>query len=134
MYRWQQIKTLRFHFFGGTALELIIDNPKQMVIIYTKDVVVHYNEEFLKFCGLYNIRPEACRNYRARTKGKVERPFCYIQEHLLRGLEVENLQEFEEKLKIFQDEYNLRSHSKLKEFSEQRFEREKRLPTASSPY
>ena len=113
------------HFFGGSARELVIDNPKQMVIIHTRDGIAYYNEEFLKFCGLYSIRPQACRNYRARTKGKAERPFYYIQEHLLRGLEVENLQELEEKLKIFQDEYNLRPHSKLKEPPEERFKREK---------
>jgi transposase len=49
------------HFFGGVAPELIIDNPKQMVITHTRDGIVYYNEEFLKFCGLYGIRPEACR-------------------------------------------------------------------------
>ncbi len=96
------------HFFGGVATELIIDNPKQMVITHSKDGIVYYNEEFLKFCGLYGIQPNACRNYRARTKGKAERPFYYVQEHLLRGLEIENLQEFEAKLKIFTDEYNQR--------------------------
>lgn len=112
------------HFFGGVAPELVIDNPKQMVIIHTQDVV-YYNEEFLRFCGLYGIQPEACRNYRARTKGKVERPFYYIQEHLLRGLEVESFQEFEERLKVFRDEYNQRPHSELKESPEERFKREK---------
>lgn len=113
------------HFFGGVAPELVIDNGKQMVIIHSKNGIVYYNEEFLKFCGLYGIQPSACRNYRARTKGKAERPFYYIQEHFLRGLEVENLSEFENKLKVFQDEYNQRPHSTLKEPPDQRFKREK---------
>lgn len=113
------------HFFGGVAPELVIDNPKQMVITHPQDGVVYYNEEFLKFCGLYGIQPSACRNYRARTKGKAERPFYYLQEHLLRGLEVESLFEFEEKLAVFRDKYNQRPHSALKESPEERFGREK---------
>jgi len=77
-----------FDFFGGYALELVIDNGKQMVITHQKNGIVRYNDEFLRFCGLYGIEPSACENYRARTKGKAERPFYYVQEQLLRGLEV----------------------------------------------
>jgi len=100
-------------FFGGYALELVIDNAKQMVITHQKDGIIRYNDEFLRFCGIYGIQPSACKNYRARTKGKVERPFYYVQEHLLRGLEVSNLTEIAERLKKFQDEYNNRPHSTL---------------------
>ncbi|MBC7075525.1 MAG: IS21 family transposase [Syntrophomonadaceae bacterium] len=114
-----------FYFFGGYALELVIDNGKQMVITHQKDGIVRYNDEFLKFCGLYGIEPSACENYRARTKGKVERPFYYVQEQLLRGLEVKSLSEFAAKLREFQDEYNKRPHSKLGRSPEQMFEEEK---------
>lgn len=112
-------------FFGGTARELLIDNPKQMVVTHRRDGVVCYNEGFLRFCGLYGIDPNACRPYRARTKGKVERPFYYIQEHLLRGLGVDHLEEFDQKLEAFRDEYNRRPHSSLGEPPLARFEREK---------
>ncbi|AKX96044.1 IS21 family transposase [Neomoorella thermoacetica] len=100
-------------FFGGYAPELVIDNGKQMVITHQKDGIVRYNDEFLKFCGMYGIEPCPCANYRARTKGKVERPFYYVQEHLLRGLEVGNLNEFAVKLSEFQEAYNKRPHSTL---------------------
>ena len=100
-------------FFGGYALELVMDNGKQMVIIHRKDGVVRYNEEFLRFCGLYGIEPSPCANYRAQTKGKVERPFYYVQEHLLKGLEVKELDEFAVRLSSFQDTYNQRPHSTL---------------------
>ena len=112
-------------FFGGTARELIIDNPKQMVVTHRRDGVVWYNEGFLRFCGLYGIDPNACRPYRARTKGKVERPFYYVQEHLLRGLGVDHLEEFDQKLEAFRDPYNRRPHSSLGEPPLERFEREK---------
>jgi transposase len=62
-------------FFGGYAPELVIDNGKQMVITHQKDGIVRYNDEFLRFCGLYGIQPSACENYRARTKEKWNAPF-----------------------------------------------------------
>jgi len=55
-------------FFGGSARELLIDNAKQMVLSHRINGVVSYNEEFLRFCGLYGIEPRACTPYRARTK------------------------------------------------------------------
>jgi len=80
-------------FFGGIPEELVIDNPRQMVLIHKRDGVVQYNKEFLRFCGSYGIHLNPCQSYRARTKGKVERPFFFIKEHLLKGLEVKNLSE-----------------------------------------
>ena len=112
-------------FFRGTARQLLIDNGKQMVWTHGRNGVVSYNEEFLRFCGIYGIEPRACHPYRARTKGKAERPFYYIQEHLLRGLEVENLEDFEAKLAAFTEGYNQRPHSTLGEPPEERFLREK---------
>ncbi len=113
------------HFFGGVTSEIVIDNPRQMVITHEKNGIVRYNDEFLRFCGLYGIEPDPCQNYRARTKGKAERPFYYIQEHLLRGLEVKALSEFDIRLKGFMDGYNSRVHSTLKETPEDRYLREK---------
>jgi transposase len=112
-------------FFGGVAPELIIDNPKQMVIAHGKDGVIRYNDAFLRFCGLYGIEPNPCEPYRARTKGKVERPFFYLEQHLLKGLELQELFEFDGVLKAFMEKYNARPHSTLKESPHERFLREK---------
>lgn len=111
-------------FFGGVPEEIVIDNSKQMVITHRTDGVIRYNDEFLKFCGLYGLEPNACANYRPRTKGKVERPFYYLQEHLLRGLEVEELVHFDSVLTTFTDHYNARPHSVLQESPDERFSRE----------
>lgn len=108
-------------YFGGVPSEILIDNPKQMVITHRKDGVIRFNDEFLKFCGLYGVEPVACKNYRARTKGKVERPFYYIQEHLLRGFEIDMLSGFGSKLDEFAVDYNARMHSSLKESPDKRF-------------
>lgn len=113
-------------FFGGLAEQLVMDNAKQMIITHKNNGIVRYNDEFLRFCGLYGIDPSPCRKYRARTKGKVERPFYYLQEHLLRGLQVKEIGEFEGLLTEFTDLYNAREHSDLKESPNQRFEVERR--------
>src|SRR6185312_4742790 len=39
-----------------------------------------YNRTLLAFAGHYGYLPKACKAYRAKTKGKVERPFRYIRE------------------------------------------------------
>lgn len=116
--------SLGIEYFKGVAHELIIDNPKQMVITHRRDGVIRFNDEFLMFCGLYGIEPIACMNYRARTKGKVERPFYYLQEHLLRGIKVTGIFEFDIKLNEFMTHYNNRLHSSLKESPDQRFSEE----------
>lgn len=112
-------------FFGGLTEEVVIDNPRQMVSAHKKSGTVRYNDEFLRFCGLYGLQPNACRPYRARTKGKVERPFYYLQEHLLRGLEVKALVEFDGMLEEFTSKYNAREHSDLKEAPDERYQKEK---------
>jgi hypothetical protein len=44
-----------------------------------------YNQRFLAFATHYGFRPQACRPYRPQTKGKVERPFAYVETNLLNG-------------------------------------------------
>jgi hypothetical protein len=113
-------------YFGGVPEELVIDNPKQEVVVHKRSGVVCYADDYLRFCVLYGMEPNACRPYRARTKGKVERPFYYLEEHLLRGLEVSDLAELDGLLKSFGDGYNARPHSSLKESPDERFAREKK--------
>ncbi|MEW5819606.1 MAG: IS21 family transposase [Cyanobacteriota bacterium] len=113
------------NFFGGIAPELIIDNPKQMVIYHKKNGVIMYNDEFFGFCGIFGITPNPCQNYRPRTKGKVERPFYYLQEHLLKGLNLNNIEEFETKLNEFTENYNNKIHPTFKDTPLKRFEKEK---------
>jgi len=107
------------------ASELVIDNPPQEVVTHKKNGVVRYTDEFLRFCGLYGITPNACRPYRARTKGKVERPFYYLEEHLLRGMEIKELGELDGLLASITAGYNARPHSTLGEAPDKRFEEEK---------
>ena len=73
-----------FEHLGGVAMTCLYDNMKVVVIGYHDDVPI-YNTRFLEFATHYGYRPVACRPRRPQTKGKVERPFHYIEINLLNG-------------------------------------------------
>ena len=43
------------------------------------------NAEFVRFANHHDFRIRACRPYRARTKGKVERPVRYVRSSFFYG-------------------------------------------------
>jgi hypothetical protein len=55
-----------------------------------------YNTRFLAFAAHYGFRPVACRPRRPQTKGKVERPFFYIETNLLNGRSFHGLEHLNE--------------------------------------
>lgn len=72
-------------FFGGSPEKVLLDNAKQMIVEHLADGIVRINETFLKLAGLYRFEPKPCKLYWPRTKGKVERPFYYIEQHFIKG-------------------------------------------------
>jgi transposase len=73
-----------FEHLGGVAATCLYDNMKVVVSGYDSGEPV-YNPRFLGFAAHYGFRPVACRPRRAQTKGKVERPFWYVETSLLGG-------------------------------------------------
>jgi transposase len=73
-----------FEHLGGVAATCLYDNMKVVVTRY-EDGVPMYNPRFLAFATHYGYRPLACQPRRPQTKGKVERPFGYIESSLLNG-------------------------------------------------
>jgi transposase len=73
-----------FEHLGGVAASCLYDNMKVVVSGYDGDEPV-YNPRFLAFAAHYGFRPVACRPHRPQTKGKVERPFAYVETSLLGG-------------------------------------------------
>ena len=73
-----------FEYLGGVAANCLYDNMKVVVTGYEDDVPV-YNSRFLAFATHYGFRPVACRPRRAQTKGKVERPFYYVETSFFNG-------------------------------------------------
>lgn len=72
---------LAFHHFEGVPLELLFDNAK--CIMLNRDAYGpgshRWNPDLLSLAKYYQFVPRACRPYRARTKGKVERFNHYLK-------------------------------------------------------
>lgn len=47
--------------------------------------MVTYNASLVALLAHYGSAPRACQPYRAKTKGKVERPFRYIRQDFFLG-------------------------------------------------
>ncbi len=73
-----------FEYLGGAAATCLYDNMKVVVLRYDDGEPI-YNPRFLTFATHYGFRPVLCRPRRPQTKGKVERPFHYVQTSLLNG-------------------------------------------------
>ncbi len=84
-----------FEHLGGVAATCLYDNMKVVVSGYDGDDPV-YNPRFLAFAAHYGFRPVACRPRRPQTKGKVERPFAYIESSLLGGRTFRGLEHLNE--------------------------------------
>jgi len=69
-----------FAAMGGAPEEVLYDRMKTAVIGEDAEGVVTYNASLVAALAHYGSAPKACRPYRAKTKGKVERPFRYIRQ------------------------------------------------------
>ena len=128
-----------FSFFGGVPHELLFD---QMKAVITKDERaaggrVTENAEFLRFAHHWDFRVRACRPYRAKTKGKVERPVSYVRSSFFYGRTFTSDEDLNHQARHWLDHVaNVRTHGTLKERPVDRFEQERDLlrPLASRPY
>jgi hypothetical protein len=57
-----------------------------------------YNRSLLALAQHYGFHPRACRPYRAKTKGKVERPFSYIRQDFFLARSFRNLDDLNSQL------------------------------------
>jgi transposase len=73
-----------FEHLGGAAATCLYDNMKTVVDRWEGGEPL-YNTRFLAFATHYGFRPRACWPRRPQTKGKVERPFSYVELNLLNG-------------------------------------------------
>jgi transposase len=78
-----------FNHFGGVPAHCLYDGEKTVVLRFEAGRPV-YNPAFITFITHYECRPVAVR--RARTKGKIERPFQYIEGNLLNGREFQDFE------------------------------------------
>lgn len=128
-----------FHFFGGVPEELLFD---QMKAVITRDLrllggQLVLNEEFQRFAAHWGFKAKACRPYRARTKGKVERPIRYIRENFFYGRTFLNDADLDEQRSHWLEKANRRIHRTTNEVPLERFERDERhllRPLSTSAY
>ena len=69
---------------GGTTKEVLYDRMKTAVLGEDADRSAVYNPSLVALLDHYGSAPKACKACRAKTKGKVERPFrCIRQDFFL---------------------------------------------------
>ena len=80
--------TEAFHYFGGVTNEVLLDNAKTIMI--ERDAYGEgehrWNKQLLDLSKDYGFLARACRPYRARTKGKVERFNGYLKNSFITPL------------------------------------------------
>ena len=74
-----------FDAMGGACAEVLYDRMKTAVIGEDAAGVVTYNASLVALLAHYGSAPRACQPYRAKTKGKVERPFRYVRQDFFLG-------------------------------------------------
>lgn len=129
-----------FAYFGGVPQEILFD---QMKAVITRDERARggrlaENEEFLRFAAHWGFRVRACRPYRAKTKGKVERPVGYVRTGFVYGREFLGDGDLDEqRARWLEDVANPRVHRTTGRMPRELFEEEERatlLPLARRPY
>jgi transposase len=68
-----------FDAIGSVPEEILYDRMKTALIGEDEAGVVNYNASLVALLNHYGAIPRAYRPYRAKTKGKIERPYRYIR-------------------------------------------------------
>lgn len=108
---------------GGICENVQTDNAKCFIINASRDNLI-WNPRYLSFCGHYGFKPTRSLPAHPWSKGKVERPFDFLEQHFIKGNSFDSFEDFYERLKKFQDDVNKRVHSSTKEKPSLLFERE----------
>jgi transposase len=93
----QDLQTvLRCHLAAFTALngvprQILYDRMKTAVTGENAQGHIVYNRALVDFSRHHGFHPKACQPYRAKTKGKVERPYRYIREDFFLARSFRNL-------------------------------------------
>jgi transposase len=129
-----------FAYFGGVPQELLFDQLKAVIDDDRRPDggTLLENPEFLRFAAHWTFRIRACRPYRARTKGKVERPVGYLRTNFVYGRTFLGDGDLDAQCRTWLDTVaNQRVHGTTREIPQVRFAREEQAvlhPLAYRPY
>lgn len=111
-----------FEYFGAVPGELLYDRMKTAVLDEDEHGEVRYNETLRVMLQHYGARGRACKAYRPRTKGKVERPYRYIREDFYLGSQFDHMDDLNAQFRKWLDEVaNCRLHRTTGQYVDQAF-------------
>lgn len=108
---------------GGVPERVQTDNASCFVTNPSKENF-QWNKRYLQFCGHYGFRPSRSLPGRPWSKGKVEKPFAYLEDHFIQGNSFSDFGDFIARLKAFQEQVNSRIHQTTKKPPKELFEQE----------
>ena len=98
---------------GGVPSRIQTDNARVFVQNASKNHF-QWNTRYLHFCGHYGFEPTRSLPAHPWSKGKVEKPFQYLEDHFIAGSSFEDFEDLLAKLKAFQQQVNRRVHSTIR--------------------
>jgi transposase len=114
-----------FESIGGTPREILYDRMKTAVLGERDTDGIVYNRSMLALAQHYGFGPRACKSYRAKTKGKVERPYRYIRQDFFLGRTFRNLEDLNAQLRNWLDSVaNVRLHGTTQRLVDEHFREE----------
>ena len=114
-----------FAAMAGAPGELLYDRMKTAVIGEDAEGLVSYNVSLVALLSHYGALPRACRPYRAKTKGKVERPYRYIRQDFFLGRTFRDPEDLNEQFEAWRVGIaNARVHATTRRVVEEHFAEE----------
>ena len=115
-----------FEHFGGSPREILYDRMKTAVLGEPEaGRGVVYNAKLLGLGKHYGFTPRACQPYRAKTKGKVERPFRYIRADFFMARQFADIADMNRQLRQWLDTVaNARRHGSTERIVMEHFDQE----------
>lgn len=121
---------------GGVPRQILYDRMKTAVIGEQEQHII-YNQRLLDLARHFGFTPRACGAYRAKTKGKVERPYRYVRQDFFLGREFRDLEDLNAQLTCWLAEVaNVRVHGTTGRIVNEAFAEEQPalLPLPETPY
>ena len=123
-----------FEALGGVPAEILYDRMKTAVLGEVDERGIVYNAKLLDLATHYGFVPKACKAYRAKTKGKVERPFRYVREDFFLGRSFRSLEDLNAQFQQWLDSVaNPRRHATTGRIVVEHFAEEKPHPLCRWP-
>lgn len=111
---------------GGAPREVLYDRMKAVVLGEDADGGIIYHPVMRDLGAHYGFVPRACAPYRAKTKGKVERPFRYVREDFFLAGNFLDLDDLNAQFDTWRDTVaNQRTHGTTRRIVREAFEEER---------